>query len=334
VKKVLALCVMGAALSCSATEVVVTGYGKSYQSALDNAKVAAVDKANGLWLNSEQKVTDGKHSERIVTYSGGVLTKFDIVSSTSDSVTIKADVQPREKNGMSTNSVNIPPSMRREVSGRIDNQKRLKDAVSSLNDKNKALSIIVSDVSYSEVGTNTKVTLTGKISYNQKWLEDLRELSQQVGVKGGTFEEKPDYYGIALTSLAGQVSPIAGGASAVAFAANKPSAQPSRSSYQMVCLDDCYMIGEDLEKLQTPTFLTIKGFGAGEVFRQTVVMDDVRMVDYIPVGTTVDGRWGRKRIYQNPAAVILKDKVVDFRLTFLAKSDKISTVEKFGFTFE
>ena len=334
-KTLLALLLLSAT-TCSAMEVVATGYGKTQQEALDNAKVAAVDRANGLWLNGQQNVRDGKYSEKIVTYSGGVIRTYEIVDQTNERVTIKADVVPREKNGMGTNSANVPEHVRRELGGRIDNQKRLKNAVQSLDDLSKVFNIVVWDVQYNNVGANTEVTASVEISYNEKWISDLRELTKEVGTEQNFHRQDPQYAeGLAL-SIVGYFSGFAQGAGSILVASTKQNTQPSHTDYPAVCVDkDCYVMGEWLSKFYKPLRMTVTGLNNNKTITTSTIRfnDEMGFFEIVPAGSQKRGFMNRVYTYQNPTLVINRDKVVKMNLTFLVESSKLASVEKFNFNF-
>ena len=334
-KTLLALLLLSAT-TCSAMEVVATGYGKTQQEALDNAKVAAVDRANGLWLNGQQNVRDGKYSEKITTYSGGVIRTYEVIDQTKERVTIRADVVPREKNGMGTNSATVPESVRRELGGRIDNQKRLKNAVQSLDDLSKAFNIVVSNVRYNNVGANTEVTASVEIRYNEKWISDLRELTQEVGTKQNFHRQDPQYAEGVVLSAVGYFSGIASGAGSIIVASSRENTDPGYTDYPAVCVDkDCYVMGEWLSKFYKPLRMTVAGVSNNKTITSSTIRfnDDMGFFDIVPAGSQKRGFMNLVYTYQNPTLVINKNKVVKTDLTFVVESSKLASVEKFNFNF-
>ena len=334
-KTLMALLLLSAT-TCSAMEVVATGYGKTQQEALDNAKVAAVDRANGLWLNGQQNVLEGKYSEKITTYSGGVIRTYEVIDQTNERVTIKADVVPREKNGMGTNSVAVPESVRKELGGRIDNQKRLKNAVQSMDDLSKAFNVVVRDIRYNNVGANTEVTVSVDVGYNQKWIADLQELTKEVGVKKEFHKEDMQIgHGVVLSAV-GYFSGIAAGAGSVMVASNKERTSPSTTDYPAVCVDkDCYVMGEWLSKFYKPLRMTVTGLNDNKTVTTSIIRfsDEMGLFEVVPAGSQKRGFMNRVYTYQNPTLVINKDKVVKLDLTFAVESSKLASVEKFNFNF-
>jgi len=318
---------------CNATEVVVTGYGATFEQALSNAKVVAVDKAVGSWVNGEQSYREGKYSERINSYSGGFVKDYEVISQSSGRVTIRANVSPREKNGMSTNSATVPLSVRKELAQREANQKKLKDSVKVLDNRSKAFGMDVEDIKYESVNNKTLVTIIGTIKYNQKWVSDLKELAAASGTRGMLYTNSPDYVANALVAVVSQASPAAGGVSTVIIASeSKPD--PVRSEEPMVCVDECFVVGEYFNEFYKDFTVTVVGMSDDkQMFKRSVTFDDHPLYELMLAGQQVNGPWGRKLTYQNPALLIHKNKKMQVRLTFYAESDKLASVTKFDFRF-
>lgn len=169
------------ALSASALEVVASGFGRDYNDALEHAKVNALEMVTASWINGDAYVRNGMFSEKITQYNGGVIRSYEVLRDDGKYVVIKADVVPREKNGMTTNTANVPMAMRGELTGRAEEYNRKINAIASINDRNKALSFMVEDVSYQNRGVETEVTIIGTLSFQDKWVNDYTELTKEAG---------------------------------------------------------------------------------------------------------------------------------------------------------
>ena len=90
-----------------AEEVTVTGYGSTFDNALANAKMQALEKVTGTFIISESEYKNKQYKETIDQYNGGIINKYDIVSSSKKStgyeVTIVADVDRKKDNRMKVN---------------------------------------------------------------------------------------------------------------------------------------------------------------------------------------------------------------------------------------
>lgn len=179
-KSILAILLL-ISVNASAVEVLATGSGKNYNSALANAKVAALDKANGSWIHGETNYRDGEFSESITEYNGGVVASYEVLDWNGTTIRIKADVVPREKNGMSTNSLSVPSKMRSELDGRRYNEEQKAKASKVLDNRSSAIKFTPEDVSYKTVGDQTHVTVTGIVGYQDKWVSDYKDLVKMAG---------------------------------------------------------------------------------------------------------------------------------------------------------
>jgi hypothetical protein len=93
-----------------AEQVTVTGYGANYNAALENAKVLALEKGASTFIIGENRAREGKVTEEIDQYNGGVIKSYRIVSQRNDGfsheVEIAADVVPIMKFRPTYNTTN------------------------------------------------------------------------------------------------------------------------------------------------------------------------------------------------------------------------------------
>lgn len=174
------------------TEVIVTGKGKTCDQAIENAKIAAVDTAVGLWLTAERD-TDGKqYAERITSYSGGLITKYEILTNECTNVTIKATVVPRS-NRMVSNSAYVKKESLSQLQSQLENDVKRNAALNLLNDRSKAFVYNISTIEFKLIDGETLVIIEGELSYQEKWLNDYINLQQQAGRLNLTNFYKPVY---------------------------------------------------------------------------------------------------------------------------------------------
>lgn len=174
------------------TEVIVTGKGKTCDQAIENAKIAAVDTAVGLWLTAEQD-TDGKqYAERITSYSGGLITKYEVLTNECTNVTIKATVVPRS-NRMISNSASLNKESLTQLQAQIENDIKREQALKQINDRSKAFAYDISKIELKHVNGETFVIIDGELHYQEKWLNDYIDLHQQAGYFNLLEFHKPIY---------------------------------------------------------------------------------------------------------------------------------------------
>lgn len=180
-KKLLVLAALFISTNVAALEVVASGVGKDYNESLQNAKMAALDKVNGAWINGDAYVRNNMFTEKITQYNGGVIRTYTVVKNTPNYVTIVADVVPRDKNTMTTNTLNVPVEIRNELEGRQENYKARQEAIKTIDNRERALSFVSDKVEYENLGETTKVMITGKVSIQPMWDSQYQELIKSAG---------------------------------------------------------------------------------------------------------------------------------------------------------
>ena len=117
--KKLVIAMMLASSVAIADEVTVTGYGNTFDNALANAKLQALEKVTGTFIISESEYKDKQFKETIDQYNGGIITKYDIISSnkhqTGYEVTITADVDRKKDNRLKVNKPATLNVQRQEI---------------------------------------------------------------------------------------------------------------------------------------------------------------------------------------------------------------------------
>lgn len=180
-KKLLVLLAFLISANATAAEVVASGVGKDYNESLQNAKLAALDKVNGAWINGDSYVRNNLFSEKITQYNGGIIRSYNVLKATPNYVTIVADVVPREQNTMTTNEFDVPNKMRSELSGRQENYTSMKEAIKIVNNRERALSFELIKIDYENLGDKTKVIIDGKVSIQKMWNNQYQELVKTAG---------------------------------------------------------------------------------------------------------------------------------------------------------
>lgn len=180
-KKLLAIVAILFSVNAFALEVIASGVGKDYNESLQNAKMAALDKVNGAWINGDAYVRNNMFTEKITQYNGGVIRSYNVIKTTPNYVVIVADVVPRDKNSMTTNAFNVPNEMRSELDGRQENYKSRQEAIKVVDNRERALSFELDKIEYENLGDKTKVMVTGKVSIQQMWNNQYQELINAAG---------------------------------------------------------------------------------------------------------------------------------------------------------
>jgi hypothetical protein len=313
---------------CNAEEVVSTGYGDNFDSALRSAKIAAIEKVTGTWINSEHSVRNGKLTEDIVQYNGGVIKKYEVLSYSNNEVKIKADVDVIKDNRVGTKTANIPDEMRANLAERQANAEKIYKAIKSLDNKNKALRLDVKNIEYINKGSMTQVFVVGNIVWIPKWQSDVRSLAETIDRKDAR-ELK------LLEKVAGAIKPAALGFTAIL---SNLAEQQNRTDDYTVCfspyrnyiIDDCYVIGINLNTFTD--YMQIQNIG---------VSDGVKRFSY-PIGINRTAFYEKFQQdeakssylggrYKNSTLAIYTNQEMPVSYSFMVPTNKLSEVDKFEF---
>jgi hypothetical protein len=242
-----ALALLFAATFANAAEVKVTGYGSNYDAALENAKVAALEQGASTFVMSERNARSNHVTESIDEYTSGVIKSYKVVSKQQNTlgyeVTIIADVVPKDNT--------IKKGKQSSFSPDFTEYERREKIVSRLDNVGHALYADVQNPNYKIGRTNTTVYADVVISWQQKWVSDMRAFSTTINEKGST---STNTHGEIAAGVSNAVKSATGNGLLgwLAWEAAKPAPAPEWRDNQMVCFGayrnstvDCYNIDVD-----------------------------------------------------------------------------------------
>lgn len=164
-------------------EVQVVGQGSTYELALADAKIKALNRVAGMFVISHTQTRNTQQTTATSEYTGGVLRSHNVVDVNETpeglvSVTIDAVVQQGKNNVVS--STNVDPAWRENVNALLEEQQRQKEFAPALGNQPMY------------VATITKTTLTAranyaelKVAYNVVWspkyVDDIRTYANTAG---------------------------------------------------------------------------------------------------------------------------------------------------------
>lgn len=237
-------------LNAQAAEVTVTGYGKSVDEAVANARTAAVGQVAGTFVTGQSTLEGDTYRSRTDEYHGGRIRKQEILSVDVEnglfSVRILADVDTDKVNTVIvSNSAEIDAQLADQLDSARDDHEKTRRIVEALDDPAQAFAVEVTKVTYRNHGELTDLVVQGQIVYSPKWYDDVRVIAKTIGRKvdiGSKWREA--LWGLAALSAA--INPaLPGTLFSVARHANPP---PKSSPEHMVCfgkdhgwdIDECY----------------------------------------------------------------------------------------------
>lgn len=319
----------------SAEEVRVTGYGANYNSALENAKVVALEKGASTFIIGESTARNGRVSEEIDQYNGGIIKKYDVVSQqttpTGFAVTIVADVVPKKNVVLhSKNPFNVD----------FEEYEKREKIISRLDNVGKAIHAKVLN-SQTKIGRyETTVRGTVLLQWQPKWISDMKALGIVMDDNGKTTNNV--YDGVsggvinALMTRGGFIGAMVGMG---VDSAVRPTT-PKTSDSMMFCFSQywnssfqCTNAGVDLNFPRTPKLVIVaKANGRDVVLYEQYL--DMKMYRYLSagdsVGTTGLIRTSYETRFHNPALLIHEQESQTVDLTFNVENSIIKSVTEIG----
>jgi len=257
--KNLAIALMLASSVAFADEVTVTGYGSTFDNALANAKMQALEKVTGTFIIGESEYKNKHYKESIDQYNGGIINKYDIISSSKEStgykVTIVADVDRKKDNRM---NVNKPVALNVQQQDYKDRQK----VFDRLDDFSKAVSIQLSQPTYNVGRNSTTINLNVAMGFQPKWVSDMKSFGKVIDEEGKTSSNiYPTIHGSIVSGLMTTI-PLA----AIAVAEIGKPKQVEKSDDTMVCFArtkgssvSCQSIGVDFRNMHATPRIVVYG---------------------------------------------------------------------------
>lgn len=156
--------------------VISKGYGNTKDEALSNAKSLAIEKATGVWISTEQRLSGDEFSKKTNQASSGSIESYKILGESENTIEIEAVVVYRKDNSVKINSAFITNDDRERIREAAIRQEAKDKAAAEINDINKALIFDDVKVEIEPVGSSYTVAACGRIKYRQKWIDDFKDL--------------------------------------------------------------------------------------------------------------------------------------------------------------
>lgn len=313
--KRLALVLALLASSAFAEQVVVTGYGKTCDSALMSAKVQAVEKVTGTFILGESSTDGDSYREDIAQYNGGILNSYEVLDTRIKNgcyVKIRADIDEKKNN---TLVVQRPSNLNTDYN-EYDLRERV---VRNLDNVSKAVYATITNVQVTHKSGYVVVNADVTLGLQQKWISDLKSLTKVIGEEGYTSNNAySNVHGGLVASLINS-NPLA--AVTIAMAGNPPA--PKTREAMMVCFDasDCRNLGVDFVKIPREPKLTIKGNGS--IIHEQYI--DIELYKFLSAGQTKSHPFFKSfsRKYNQPTLMLNSDRTQQVRIQFTVE-DRIA----------
>jgi hypothetical protein len=300
-----------------AEQVTTTGYGKTCDAAVANAKVNAVDQVASAFILGESSVKDNTYREDIQKYSGGVLNRYNVVSTVrgtdSCTVTIQAEVEPKKDNRV-VRSKSITPDFqefgeRVKVADRLDNV-------------GNAIVAVIENPRWNIGREISTLTADVTMSFQPKWVSDVHAFSSVINEEGKVTSS-------AYANAHGSVVNFLMAYSPFAAVALHEVAQPKYvelSNQMMVCFaeyhgnnTDCRNIGVSFDNIpRSPKLLVVATDNTGAQYIMYQHFLDMKMYEFIQAGESKSMRWMTriKNTYHQPALLVYTKETQSMKISF------------------
>jgi hypothetical protein len=308
--KKLAIALILASSVASAEQVTVTGYGSTYDGALANAKMQALENVTGSFVVGETTYKDDKVSETIQQYNGGIIKRYHILRQNYDgkqySIKIEADVEKKNNQVITKNNTDLDASV-------TEFEERRK-VVDYLDDKEKALAITTGTPTYTVGRDTTIVSMDVEIKMQPKWVSDVQALTKVIDEEGSTSNNMYANAHAGIVSAFLSSNPV----SAITFAVAASPSTPEPKDEMMVCFatrrdtfSDCKNVGVDFRNIPRYPRIIIFGYADGKRYNLYKQRIDIASYEYVYPG---DKRhhWFFKsynKKFNQPALIVYTDEL-------------------------
>lgn len=306
--KHLALVLALFASSAFAEQVTTTGYGKTCEAALVNAKTLAIEKVTGTFVLGESSTDGKKYHENIVQYNGGILNSYEVLDTEIGNgcyVRILADVDEKKNNRV---FIHQP----RNINTGYDEHEQRKRVVANLDNISKAVYATITNVHVSHKTGYVVVDADITLGLQQKWVSDLKSLTKVIDEEGYTSNNAYSNMHGGLVAGIMNSNPLA--AVTIAMAGNPP--EPKRSEEMMVCFDDvdCRNLGVDFVRIPREPKLTIKGNGR-IIYEQYI---DIELYKFLSAGQSKSHPFFKSfsRKYNQPTLMLNSERTQQIKVRF------------------
>lgn len=334
-------------LSAQAAEVTVTGYGKSVDEALANARTAAVGQVAGTFVTGQATLEGDTYRSRTDEYNGGRIRKHEILSVDEDdglfAVRILADVDTDKVNTVIVSSgAEIDAQVADQLDRARDDDEKTRRIVEALDDPAQAFAVEVTKLTYRNRGELTDLVVQGRIVYSPKWYDDVRVMAKTIGRKVDIGSKWADaLWGLAALTAA--VNPaLPGTMFSIARHANLP---PKPSPEYMVCfgkdngwdIDECYETRHTLKNIEGDGRLRIHGGlvqdGVQLPFTEFQIgLGEDLFLGVFPGRRVYFSKSATERKFQSPGIVLFRKGAQPFELAITLPTRTLTQASRIEFT--
>lgn len=310
------------AINANAEVVIVTGYGDSYESALKNAKIAALEKVAGTFIISDTVWRSNENVfEQIKQYNGGVIKSYKVLDQKQGQVTIQADVDVIKNNKLLIDNGSTVDQD--QLNASIDNFNSKLNIVEYLDDPKKAFYVKPTQIQAVPKGSHVSFKINTHVQWQPKWISDIKSFHGLVNDKGNTHTDTKDRVAGTLLNNAMTTNPYLAILGSLMYSNTQETYQ--RTQDPMVCISDrrtsgdvsCYNIAGGFNNMpynEMKVEVTAYDLNGKELYKTKVNVQNNIMYEWVQAGQTKRSRWGVTRTFDQPAIIVYENEAMRFNI--------------------
>lgn len=296
----------------NAAEITASGFGSTYEAALENAKVAALEQGASTFVMSERNARQNRVDETIDEYTSGVIKSYRIVTHQTNmighEVVIVADVVPKDNTIKKGKQSSFVPDF-----NEYDQREKI---VNRLDNVGSAIYADVGTPNYKVGRNHTTVYVDITLAWQQKWLSDMHSFTSMIAEEGST---STNTHGEIAAGVSNAVKGLTGNGILgwLAWEATKPPPAPEFRDNQMVCFGsyqnssvDCRNLDVDIVSIpRSPKLVLVANVNGSQmqIYEQYV---DVKLYKFASAGDTRYNRYlpRHKTTLNQPALMVFENE--------------------------
>lgn len=310
------------AVNANAETVVVTGYGDSYEGALKNAKIAALEKVAGTFIVSDTVWRSNESVfEQIKQYNGGVIKSYKVLDQRQGQVTIEADVDVIKNNKIFVDNASAVDQDK--LNANIDNFNSKLNIVKYLDDPKKAFYVKPMQVQAIPKGSHVSFKINTHVQWQPKWISDIKSFHSLIDDKGNTHTDTRDKMSGGLLNAAMTSNPYLGILGSLIYTGAQENHQ--RSQDPMICLSDrrtssditCYNIAGGFNNMpynEMKVEVAAYDSNGKQIYKTNVDVQNNIMYEWVQAGEQKRSRWGVTRTFDQPAMIVYENQSMRFSI--------------------
>lgn len=331
---VLATCLF-AQVAFAAVTVESTGSGETQEEAIRRAKIEAVEKVTGSFNLGHRKTDGASYSEEIDDYVSGIILESEVLHSYRRYqkwiVTIRAVVDETKPSKFQVEK--DKPLIDDRIKAKIDEMNSRRNMIEKIS-QTPALHFSTDNVNVSPFSSVSKVTITGNVLWQNKWINDFQNFAKYAGKESVDRNYQSNvYYGNSF------YHPLLVAGSVIM----NPSKTTTRSGStycftegKQIEAKNCYDVGIELENISKYNVnyfvITLKDVNGSVLNQMRYTTHNLKMLEFYPAGSSKKNNYvffNTNNYFETDTMVIQTNKKVPANIEFLLDNTFASRVASY-----